>query len=64
MFGYCLLESSPFQVKDQNVVDMEETVGEEEMAEMEGGETLIKIYCMRKLKIHKNQNYECMDGYS
>lgn len=64
MFGYYLLESSPFQVKDQNVVDLEGTVGEEEMAGMEGGETLIKIYCMRKLKIHKNQNYECMDGHS
>lgn len=64
MFGYYLLESSSFQVKDQNVVDLEGTVGEEEMAGIERGETLIRIYCMRKLKIHKNQNYEYMDGHS
>lgn len=48
MFGYYLLESSSFQTRHQNVVDLEGTGGEEEMAGVEGGETLIRIYCMRK----------------
>lgn len=48
MFGYYLLESSSFQIKDQNVVDLVGTVGEEEMAGVEGGEALIRIHCMRK----------------
>lgn len=54
MFGCCLLESCSFLKGDRGVVDPGDRggrswrVGGEDLGEVEGGKTVVGIYCVRE----------------
>lgn len=46
--SYYLLEACSFQMRDRNKASLERREDGEEMGEVEGGKTVIRVYCMRR----------------
>lgn len=48
MFGCYLLKACSSLIRDRKGADLDERRGREELGEVERGETVLRLYCMRK----------------
>ena len=58
MFGCYLLEACSFLMRDRKGVDLDGRRGGEELGGVEGGETIIRIYYVRKKSIFNKRKIE------
>lgn len=55
MFGCCFLENCSFLKENGEGVDVEERGGSRKLGVVEGGETVVRIYCMEEESIFKKK---------